>query len=183
MVLIFKLPNKRYFAVAIILAFSLGSFFINIVLSDSTLPIFSRFQHKLTNMWDPRFTMWIEILSHPFSVYGHSYETFGTVSPRYYPHPHNLFVELYAYYGVIGLVVFGVVLAGLIKSLPLVLKGHVLPMVLLVLFIYAMLDGNFRLSITVLSVSQQGCLSRCSTRSITVAVSSRDSLPGKVSTH
>ena len=138
---LFTLP-KRYFIVASILTIFLGYFFIDYVLSgSSTLPIFSRLNTKLTNMWDPRFAIWLEVLNHPFSVYGHSYNTFGTVSPSTISHMHSLFLELYAYYGLIGLVLFGVVLAALISSFPLLLKGDVLPLVLLVLFIGSMLGG------------------------------------------
>ena len=86
-----------------LVAAGLGFYLLN---SDSNL--IARVFYKLDNLLlSMRIIGWDALLSQPFALFGHSYQYFGLANiwVEHYEYPHNLFIELYAYYGVL---VFGI---------------------------------------------------------------------------
>lgn len=104
---------------------------------------YSRALYKVATIHaNERFVGWIEILSQPLTIWGRDYEAFGNLWSVRYAYPHNLFVELYGFYGLVGLVLSGIVLFALFRFVPRMLRGDILSLTFVVLLLGAMLSGD-----------------------------------------
>jgi len=56
----------------------------------------------------------ISILDYPFSVFGNNYNAYANVWRENYPYPHNIFVELWAFFGVPGIMVAAIPIGALL---------------------------------------------------------------------
>ena len=136
-IVLFKLSKLLFFSTMIVITIW-GSTLLANILTAFQMPILGRLNYKIENFEDAhRFIALTEILTNPFSLYGYSTSDFNFAD-----YPHNIFLELYAYYGLIGLAVSGVILIGLIKALPNLLEGHILPIVLLIIIIGSLFSGD-----------------------------------------
>ena len=89
---------------SIILAFSLIYSFYAFDGSVESVTSFSRIAYKIVTATDsPRFIGWSELLSESDMLKFHTSDYFKYLWTERYYYPHNIFVELFAYYGVIGL--------------------------------------------------------------------------------
>lgn len=102
-----------------------------------------RLAFKLTNLEaDERVIGWGSILSQPFSPLGYDHADFWYLWSFGYNYPHNLFVELFGFYGGVGLVLCLAVIIGVIKAVPKAIEGDVISMTLIVLATGAMVSGD-----------------------------------------
>ena len=122
-----------YFLVAAVLGYT-------VLNSDSSVVtrILSKFDNLLLST---RLIGWDAILSEPFAILGQTYEHYGSANiwRAFYEYPHNLIVELYAFYGVIGVVVALCCLHTLIFYRP---KMSVEYVAFVVVFLGAQLSGD-----------------------------------------
>jgi len=107
-------------------------------------PVFySRALYKVATIQaNDRFTGWTEILSQSLTIWGRDYEAFGQIWVFGYAYPHNIFVELYGFYGLVGVLLSGIVLFALFRFVPRMLQGDILSLTFVVLLLGAMLSGD-----------------------------------------
>lgn len=122
-----------------------GSGFLSGALTASTeSPAFyARLIYKITTLAaNDRFLGWAEIFTRPFSLAGYSYTEFGGLWFYGYYYPHNIFIELYGFYGALGVMISILVLVAIGKSMPALLRGDVVSMTFIVITIGALLSGD-----------------------------------------
>lgn len=103
----------------------------------------TRLSYKLTSLEaSDRVIGWGEIVSQPFAPLGYNHADFWYLWTFGYQYPHNLFIELFAFYGVVGLILGAAVLYTAVKAVPKVIKGDILSMTFIVLAIGSMLSGD-----------------------------------------
>ncbi len=102
---------------------------------------------------DARLLGWLEILSDPISISGRSYQHYNHLWGFGYNYPHNIFVELYAFFGLAGAAAIGVIVYASILSLPLIFKGDTISILFLVLLIGSMFSGDLSDNYGVLGVA------------------------------
>lgn len=91
---------------------------------------------------DSRVLGWVEILSQPLTPLGYEHADFWYLWSFGYRYPHNLFVELLGFYGVVGLALCLGVIIAVVMAVPKVMKGDIMAMVLIVLTTGSMLSGD-----------------------------------------
>ena len=118
------------------------------------LSSFERIIYKLSNLAvDARLSGWIEILSDPISVFGRSHQYYNHLWNFGYSYPHNVFVELYAFFGISGALSIILILYACIVSLPLAFRGDTLSILFLVLLFGALFSGDLSDNYGVLGLS------------------------------
>lgn len=107
------------------------------------LTSFNRLAYKLTTLEaSSRVVGWGDILSQPFAPLGYDHADFWYLWSFGYQYPHNLFIELFGFYGLVGLVLALAVFVAVAKAIPKVVQGDILSMTLIVLAIGSMLSGD-----------------------------------------
>ncbi len=103
----------------------------------------TRLTYKLTTLEaSDRVVGWLDMMSQPFSPLGYDHLDFWYLWSFGYQYPHNLFVELFSFYGVIGAALCVAVIIALYRAVPKVRQGDILAMTLIVLAIGSMLSGD-----------------------------------------
>ncbi len=112
--------------------------------ATASSPVFvSRLAYKLGNLHlDDRLFGWWSIISEPPSLFGYNYEDFSHLWFFGYQYPHNMFVELYGFYGMFGLVLVVFVSIAALLSARRLIYGDVSSMVFVVLTLGAMFSGD-----------------------------------------
>ncbi|MEJ6403194.1 hypothetical protein [Yoonia sp. 2307UL14-13] len=95
-----------------------------------------------TVMVSDRFLGWIDIARSPFSLIGYAHSDFSNIWTYGFEYPHNLFVELYGFYGLPGLALVLIIAVAITRSIALALQGDIIAMTFLVLTIGSMLSGD-----------------------------------------
>lgn len=102
---------------------------------------------------DARLSGWLEIMSDPISILGRSYQHYSHLWGFGYNYPHNIFVELYAFFGIAGAFSIAIIIYACVLSLPLIFKGDTLSILFLVLLIGSMFSGDLSDNYGVLGVA------------------------------
>jgi len=86
-----------------------------------------------------RFIGWQSILANPISLLGRDYSMFNGIWFFGYEYPHNLFVELLAFYGYLGLVfIIVIVVTAMLRPLP----SNAISATFMVILLGSMLSGD-----------------------------------------
>lgn len=105
--------------------------------------LLGRLAHKLANLHlNDRIFGWRDIVSRPPTLFGYDYVEFSDLWFSGYKYPHNLFVELYGFYGVIGFLIAVLVVVAVFKSVPRLIDGDILSIAFIVLALGSMLSGD-----------------------------------------
>lgn len=91
---------------------------------------------------DARIIGWGDILSQPFSPRGYDYQDFLYLWTDAYAYPHNLFVELFGFYGLLGVTLCLVVIVALVRAVPKAIEGEIISMTLIVLGLGSAVSGD-----------------------------------------
>ena len=83
-----------------------------------------------------------EIYSKDPLFFGYNHSDFNLIWTDGYKYPHNIFAELYAFYGIFGIFLIMIIIFAFIRSLPQIIKGGTYELMLLVMFIASMLSGD-----------------------------------------
>lgn len=112
--------------------------------ASANAPVFyARAAYKIVALnTDVRIIGWTEILSRPITIWGHDYEAFWSVWRVGYTYPHHIFMELYGFYGLVGLLLCGLVLFACYRFLPRMLQGDIIALTFIVLLVGSMLSGD-----------------------------------------
>ena len=113
------------------------------LLPDGNLSIVSRALYKLGAWQDEaRMIGLITLFTEPFSVVGHQHADFANLWFFGYAYPHNILAELYAFYGITGLILIGAILLALRKLTTVAMLTDVYFMTFIILVIGANLSGD-----------------------------------------
>lgn len=127
---------------------------------------FNRLLFKLSNLYvDTRFAAWTEIFSEPPTPFGKDYTSFANLWFSGYLYPHNLFAELYAFYGMIGVVLIVFVVCGGIIAFRKSIEGDILSIAFVVLSIGSLLSGDLSDNYGVIALASGVLLRSVSCRS------------------
>ena len=120
--------------------FALSIYFLT---TFEELTTFSRISYKLAGLQlSSRFIGLVTLFNAPFSWMGYSYGYFGHLWFFGYEYPHNIFAELYAFYGSIGLFLIAVICSALSKIYVSSLADDVYLLTFAVLLVGACLSGD-----------------------------------------
>lgn len=112
-------------------------------LSSSGVVGVSRIGYKLSAISsDPRLIGPLTIFAAPPTFLGQQYQDFSMLWFQGYQYPHNIFAELYAFFGIAGVILGLAVLAAIPLALARSLAGDVFAMTFVVLFLGALLSGD-----------------------------------------
>lgn len=112
-------------------------------LQDSNLSVISRMLGKLvTWQTDTRLLGLTTLFTEPFSVLGHRHADFANLWFFGYDYPHNIFAELYAFYGITGLILIAAILLTIRKLAMVAMLNDVYFMTFIILLIGANLSGD-----------------------------------------
>lgn len=112
-------------------------------LQDSNLSIISRTLYKVgTLQANIRMLGLTALFTEPFSVLGHRHADFANLWVFGYAYPHNIFAELYAFYGITGLILIAAILFTIRKLAMIASLNDVYFMTFLILLIGANLSGD-----------------------------------------
>lgn len=94
--------------------------------------------------WDTshRFEGWMNIILEGPTLVGHRYSEFAHMWFTGFLYPHNLFVELYGFFGLVGAAIGCFVIAGGVKSFIRAPRGDIVSLAFLVLALGAMFSGD-----------------------------------------
>ena len=113
------------------------------LLHDSKLPIIARAFYKLGTWQDEaRMIGLITLFTEPFSILGHQHADFANLWSFGYVYPHNIFAELYAFYGITGLIIIVAILLTIRKLTMVAMLSDVYFMTFIILLIGANLSGD-----------------------------------------
>lgn len=135
------------FAVFLVFIAYLSIRFSNLVSTvglGSSFPSFlSRIFYKSSQISDnPRLNGWGDLLTSPFAILGSSYDDYANIWFFGFQYPHNIFVELYIYHGMFGIIISGFMIVGAILFIPRILKGDVAGLVFIVMLVASCLSGD-----------------------------------------
>lgn len=149
MPLLFALRLSRrllFIVVPIILAFLLISESLTDYLSSfqsNTFVSFHRLALKSSTLdSNERLDAWRQILDHPITIFGSNYDQYAEVWSFDLPYPHNVFVELWAFYGLLGIPIIFYLLKAVIRLRVLSFRTDALGVTYLILFIGALFSGD-----------------------------------------
>ena len=98
-----------------------------------------------------RFVVWVDLLSQPISILGKNYENFNGTWIDGHIYPHNIFIELIVFYGVLGHLAGLIVIIAIIKSLSYLLSRDISAITFVIIFIGAQLSGDLSDNYAVIS--------------------------------
>lgn len=108
-----------------------------------SINLLARLAVKISTMsTNVRLVGWSEIMNQPMSFFGYDHYHYNQVWGKGYLYPHNIYVELYAYYGLLGIVAIVAISISLLKSLDRIKMGEPLSITFLILLIGSMLSGD-----------------------------------------
>ena len=146
---LYRLSRLVFFSLVIALAgivflsFTQAGEAVLALLPDSNLSIVLRSLSKLGAWQDAARTIGlITLFTEPFSVVGHQHADFANLWFFGYAYPHNIFAELYAFYGITGLILIGAILLALRKLTTVAMLTDVYFMTFIILVIGANLSGD-----------------------------------------
>lgn len=112
-------------------------------LQDSSLSIISRMFYKLGNLQaNARMNGLTTLFTEPFLVLGHQHADFTDLWFFGYEYPHNIFAELYAFYGITGLILIAAILSTIRKLAMAAVLTDVYFMTFIILLIGTNLSGD-----------------------------------------
>lgn len=146
---LYRLSRLVFFSLVIALAgivflsFNQAGEGVLALLPDSNLSIVSRSLYKLGALQgEARMIGLLTLFSEPFSVFGHQHADFANLWFFGYAYPHNIFAELYAFYGITGLILIGTILLALCKLTTVAMLTDVYFMTFIILVIGANFSGD-----------------------------------------
>jgi len=117
--------------------------------------IFSRLLYKLERIdqYD-RFVAWAELFGAQFRVFGGAYTDFSHIWFEGLRYPHNLFAELYAFYGIPGVIFIGLTCVAALISTRAVQDGRgIVAATFLTILLGALLSGDLSENFAVLPLA------------------------------
>lgn len=138
--------QKSVLVLVAIAAFSFVNFFEmipGIETGFDNVETFSRAAYLLASFeTSARLTGWTEILVRPFSFIGQSHVFYENLWSFEYDYPHNIFLELYAFYGGVGVALVAVLVTAITKAIAVVTQGDIMAMTFIVIIIGANVSGD-----------------------------------------
>jgi hypothetical protein len=145
-VFFFRMSKTFFFSLAAISAFfglAVAHFSVSALPMGNVPSILERVLYKLrVQEASERTLSWIEITSRPFSTFGYNYSDFWMIWNFRHYYPHNIFLELYGFYGLIGIGLILVMFAALFKALPRIMRGDILAISLVIFMIGSFFSGD-----------------------------------------
>jgi hypothetical protein len=145
-VIVYRYSKRLFFLLVLLVGIGLSGAlrYSTILNSDPNMPVIvSRLAYKWVNLAaSSRFENWSAIVSSPFSMFGHSYADFSSNWSYQHQYPHNIFFELYGFYGVIGIGISIVIIGAVFVALRRLQTGDSLAITYFVLLIGTLFSGD-----------------------------------------
>jgi hypothetical protein len=112
-------------------------------IQDSNISVISRSFYKIETLEaDARMIGLKTLFTAPFSVFGYQHADFAHLWFFGYQYPHNIFAELYAFYGIIGLILIAAILLTIRKLTVAVVLTDTYFLTFIILLIGSNLSGD-----------------------------------------
>jgi len=115
----------------------------NLTAGSGAPVIYSRLLYKLASTeTNDRLLAWTKIMVQPPSLIGYNHADFDDLWTFGLEYPHNIVVELYGFYGLLGIILSVLLLLSLFRARARIVAGDVLAITCAVLTLGAMLSGD-----------------------------------------
>ena len=152
----YLLNDKKLLLLIILMGFFIyiGSSVLHIASYDSDITAISRIIYKLgTFATSERWIGLSDIFSRPFSFWGGTYFSFSNIWTSSYPYPHNILAEIYAFYGILGLVLISIIIIVILNLYNKKLSSNVYILTFIVVTGGSLLSGDLSDNYGVVAVS------------------------------
>ncbi|MCK0070288.1 hypothetical protein [Kordiimonas laminariae] len=152
-----KMPKSFSIALgclSIICVLTVSFYADRLAIMTSSLTVYNRILYKILNIEaNTRLNGWNEILNKEISFLGFDYYDFSGIWELGYQYPHNIAIELYAFYGITGILTLLILLLGTFKTLKQSITNNFIAISFIVILIGSLFSGELSDNYAVVGMS------------------------------